>query len=155
MKRYISYKEEKYYTCMLKIISAIGGRKLKYNWLITDIEAYPIEDNNLNRLINENKYLILSNDKFLDLLEEDDFQWIWGVFSAIPEKYSTKQILQYNLPYANGNTNIYKDNNYIIQHPLAEIEIVAEDSSSVFIVSKNDKIAELFKKTYPNSRENY
>ena len=51
MKRYISEKEEKYYTHMLKVLNSIGGRNLDYNWLITDIGAYPQDDGKLDKLI--------------------------------------------------------------------------------------------------------
>ena len=37
----VSVKEKNGYTMMLKVINSIGGRNLNYNWLITDIEAYP------------------------------------------------------------------------------------------------------------------
>lgn len=157
MKRYISKNDEKYYTHMLKILNAIGGRNLKYNWLITDMEICPSDLQNLCDLIRRDKYLIISNNELIDLLEIDDFQWIWGVFSAIPEKYSVEQILELenDFPYAEGNSSIYQDNNYIIQHPLAEIEIVAFDATLVHIVTKDDKIAELFKKLYPKANNNY
>ena len=59
------------------------------------------------------------------MLEKIDFQWIWGVFSAIPKQYSEEEMLGYELPYADGNSDIYKDDSFIIQHPLADIEIVA------------------------------
>lgn len=160
MEKYISTEDEEYYTHLLKLINAIGGRSLEYRWLITDIEAYPQNnDGNLNqklyKLFTNNEYLILSNDELMDILEEDDFQWIWGVFSAIPEKYSNEEILKYELPYAENNSEIFMENNCMIQHPLAEIEIVAEDATSVFIVSKDDKVAELFKKAYPKATGNY
>ncbi|WP_167959048.1 hypothetical protein [Anaerosporobacter faecicola] len=74
------------------------------------------------------------------MLSECDFQWIWAVFSAIPEKISNEEVLKYSLPYAAENEEIYKDDVAIIQHPLADFEIVAEDSSSVFIVSKDKQI---------------
>ncbi len=154
MKRYISKDDEKYYTHMLKIINAIVGEHLKYHWLITDIEAYPQHYPRLEQLISENGYLLLSNNELLDILEKDDFQWIWGVFSAIPEQYTKEEILKYELPYIIENTKVCEDNHFIIQHPLAEIEITCVDSSYVFIVSENETVLELFKKLYPNSTEN-
>lgn len=50
---------------------------------------------------------------------------------------------------------LYEDGVSIIQHPLAEIEIVAEDSSSIFIVTDKKEVLETFKKIYPNSQRNY
>ena len=43
MKRYISRHDEIHYTNMLKLINSIGNRKLKCNWLITNVEAYPTD----------------------------------------------------------------------------------------------------------------
>lgn len=156
MKRYISSIDEKYYTYLLKVINSIGGRDLKCNWLITDIEVCPDSDEKalINNLFKQNNYLILSNNQFIAILEKNDFQWIWGVFSAIPEKYSTPEILKYELPFAEDNYDIYKDNP-IIQHPLADIEIVAFDGSMVQITSRDNQIAELFRKTYPEASEKY
>ena len=154
MKRYISDKEE-YYTHMLKVLNAIGGRSLNYNWLITNIEAYPQDNGELDKLIRENDYLFLSTDELISMLEKEDFQWIWGVFSAIPKEYTKEEVLKYELPFADGNYDIYKKDIFVIQHPLADIEIVAEDSSSVFIVAKDDDMAEKFKDLYKNVKVNY
>lgn len=155
MKRYISEKEEKYYTHMLKVLNSIGGRNLEYNWLITNIEAYPQDDGELDKLIRENDYLFLSNDELISMLEKNDFQWIWGVFSAIPNKYTKEEVLKYELPFADGNYDIYKEDLFVIQHPLADIEIVAFDSSCVQIVAKDEEIANKFKDLYKNAKVNY
>lgn len=155
MKRLISCDDEKFYTHMLKVLSSIGGKSLNYNWLISDIIAYPQDNGELDKLISENQYLFIDNSKLIEILEKRDFQWIWAVFSAIPKQYSIDEVLKYSIPFAEINTLIYQDNNPIIQHPLADIEIVAEDSSSVFIVAKDDDIIEKFKKSYPKSKANY
>lgn len=141
MKKYISSKDENYYTNMLKVINSIGGNSLRYNWLISDIETN-------DDIYFKEEYVILSTDDLLKLLNENtNLQWIWGCFSAIPEYYSKEDILKYEIPFIN-NRLIY-DNIGIIQHPLAEIEIDAVDSTFVQLISKDDKIAELFKKSFP------
>lgn len=137
MNRCISKGEDDYYTDILKVVNAIGGRSLNYNWLITEIETstgdYFYEE-----------YVILSNDELLDNLENKKIQWIWGTFSAIPKKYKQEEILKYNLP---GVENIDKKE-IKIQHPLAEIEIIAYDSTFVQLIAKDKTIAEKFKKLY-------
>lgn len=137
MNRCISKGEDEYYTDILKVVNAIGGRSLNYNWLITEIETstgdYFYEE-----------YVILSNDELLDNLENKEIQWIWGTFSAIPKKYKQEEILKYNLP---GVENIDKKE-IKIQHPLAEIEIIAYDSTFVQLIAKDKTIAEKFKKLY-------
>lgn len=141
MKRYISKEDEYYYTDMLKVIKAIGGKNLDYNWLITEIETSTGD-------YFEDEYIILTNEELLDKLESKKIQWIWGTFSAIPKKYKQEEILKYNLP---GVENIDKKE-IKPQHPLAEIEIIAYDSTFVQIIAK-DEIAEKFKRMYLRSKE--
>lgn len=154
MKRYISTRDRKYYTYMLEIIQALEGNESKYKWLISDIEAHPEKGGKYTEFIEDNRFVILSSRELLEMLLEDDFQWIWAVFSAIPKNVDDKEILRFDMPSVE-NEEIYKDDSAIIQHPLAEIEIVAEDSSSVLIVARENQIAEKFKKLFPMSRENY
>lgn len=141
MKRYISKEDEYYYTDMLKVIKAIGGKNLNYNWLITEIETSTGD-------YFKDDYIILTNEELLDKLESKKIQWIWGTFSAIPKKYKQEEILKYNLP---GVENIDKKE-IKPQHPLAEIEIIAYDSTFVQIIAK-DEIAEKFKRMYLKSKE--
>lgn len=137
MNRCISKGEDDYYTDILKVVNAIGGRSLNYNWLITEIET------STGDYFND-EYVIVSNDELLDNLENKEIQWIWGTFSAIPKKYKQEEILKYNLP---GVENIDKKE-IKIQHPLAEIEIIAYDSTFVQLIAKDKTIAEKFKKLY-------
>ena len=137
MNRCISKGEDDYYTDILKVVNAIGGRNLDYNWLITEIET------STGDYFND-EYVIVSNDELLDNLENKEIQWIWGTFSAIPKKYKQEEILKYNLP---GVENIDKKE-IKIQHPLAEIEIIAYDSTFVQLIAKDKRIAEKFKKLY-------
>lgn len=141
MKRYISKEDEYYYTDMLKVIKAIGGKNLNYNWLITEIETSTGD-------YFKDDYIILTNEELLDKLESKKIQWIWGTFSAIPKKYKQEEILKYNLP---GVENIDKKE-IKPQHPLAEIEIIAYDSTFVQIIAK-EEIAKRFKKMYPGAKE--
>lgn len=142
MKRY-SFKNENFHNgCMMKVLNSLGGKELDYNWLITDIETYFLEDD----------YLFLSTNELLDLIKKNnDPQWIWGVFSAIPKKCSKEEVLKHNFPFAFENKDLWKK--AIIQHPLADIEIISYDSSFFTIVSKNDKYIDMLKKTYSLTKE--
>lgn len=142
MKRYISKGEDIFYTDMLKVMNELGGRNLDYNWLITEIET-----NTEDYFYDE--YVILTNDELLNKLESEKIQWIWATFSAIPKKYKQEEILKYNLPEVE---NIDKKE-IKPQHPLAEIEIIAYDSTFVQIIAKDNQIAENFKKIYPKAKE--
>lgn len=140
MRRYVSQGEDSY-TNMLKVINTLGGRNLNYNWLITEIET------NTGDYFYDN-YIIMSNDELLNKLENKNIQWIWGVFSAIPKKYSKEEILNYKLPSVENIDKV----EIKPQHPFADIEIIAYDSTFVQIISKDDEIAASFHKLYPKSK---
>ncbi len=135
-------------------MKSLGKDAFKYKWLITYIQAYPQEGKEFYKLINENDYLIFTTEEFINLLEKEDFQWAFAVFSGIPIEYSSEEILQYELPFADGNYNIYTKYP-VIQHPLAEIEIVAHDAMFFQVTAKDEKILNNLKEKYFNMHEEY
>lgn len=143
MLRLSSNSDEEYYAYLYKLIYAIANINPNYNWLITDFEAYP-QIKCYQTLIMKKKYLIMSTKKLVKMLKQDNFQWIWGIFSAIPNRYSEKEILDYALPHIEENDQL------VMKHPLAEIEIGIVDSSSLYIISNNEYI-EVFKTLYPKA----
>lgn len=151
MKRVYCEKEFKYYTFLKQILLDLGLADKDYLWLISDIEAYP-RKKEYQELLDSNTYLLLNTKELLDMLEIDDFQWIWAVFSAIPACYQKEDILKYNLPYVenfeNGHYNPHIDEPKL-QHPYAEFELYAVDSSYMFMVSDNEELISKFKKSYP------
>ena len=148
MKKLISKKDEKCYAFILKIIKSIQKVNSKYNWLISAIEAYPFDVyGKMEKMLQDNEYLFLSTNELINMLEKNDFQWIWAVFSAIPNNYTIKDILKYKIPYIEDNKKIFTDT--IIQHPLADIEMVVEDGTSLSIVAKENKYLDVFKEIYP------
>ena len=151
MKRIYSKKDLKYYTHMGQILSDLDLDNKDYLWLISDIEAYP-RKKEYQELINSNSFLLLTTSELISMFKEDDFQWIWAVFSAIPSSYKRDDILKYDIPYCQyfdeGQYNPYVDEP-IIQHPYAELEIYVADSSYMFMISDNDELISKFKKCYP------
>ena len=73
------------------------------------------------------------------MVENEDFQWIWGTFSGFNKSIDQKDVLKYKFPRADGYTKIWTLP-VSIQHPLAEIEIIAWDSSLTVFISKEDKL---------------
>jgi hypothetical protein len=157
MKRVISTNDFKYYTMLKKVLFDLELANKEYWWLISDIEAYPTKEEYENFIYKENYVLIKTSD-LLKMLEVDDFQWVWAVFSVISLDYTKEEILNYELPYIQaideGEYNPYKDTPKL-QHPLAEFELYAEDSSSMFLISDNEELISRFKKVYPSFTENY
>ena len=108
-----------------------------YNWLITNIECCPM-DEELAKFF-DNEYCWIEGKDLLRLLEKEDFQWIWGVFSAFPKKVLLEEVLKYEYPYADGYKGFWK-NPITIQNPLAITEIVAWDGSLILAISENNEI---------------
>ncbi len=154
MRRIHSRKDCNGYTLFKSILFNLALNNKDYTWLISDIEACP-QNEELAKLINDKEYLLLSTKELVAMLEIEDFQWIWAVFSAIPSKYSKEEILQYELPYIQPINREYDPfgNHPKIQHPLADFEICAWDSSGMFLVTDNEELISKFKEKYPKSYE--
>ena len=151
MKRIYSKKDFKGYTCMSRVLSDLKLDSKDYWWLISDIQAVP-RKKVYQDLIDDNSYLLLSTSEFVNMLKDDDFQWVWAVFSAIPSTYEKENILKFDLPYLEyfdeGQYNPYVDEPKI-QHPYAELEIYAVDSSYMFLISDDEELIDRFKMCYP------
>ncbi len=109
----------------------------KYNWLITNIECYPSDEEIARKLADE--YCWIEGKDLFQLLNKEDFQWIWGVFSAFPKNIELKEILKYNSPYADGYKAFWT-NPITLQHPLAVTEITAWDGLTILVITKNNEI---------------
>ena len=157
MERVISIKDFKYYTMLKKVLFDLELVDKEYWWLISDIEAYPKKEAHRNFLYKED-YILIKTSDLLKILEEDDFQWVWAVFSVSPLNYTEDEILAYELPHLQfideGEYNPYEDKPKL-QHPLAEFELYAEDSSSMFLITDNEELLNQFKKSYPHFIEKY
>ena len=143
-------KGERFYTRLLGILRAIEPLHESFNWLVTDYECYPNDP-----LVDEffsREYCFLSGEELSTLLEQDDFQWIWGVFSAFEQDVPLEEILKYPVPYADHNPTFWK-NPLTMQHPLAQIEIVAFDSSLTLFLSKEQSYVDRFRHAFPLSED--
>lgn len=76
----------------------------------------------------------------------------WGVLSGFKREVPLHQVLSYGLPYADGYTGFWK-NPISIQHPMADIEIVAWDSALTLLISRDEAIAQVFRNAYPRSED--
>lgn len=157
MKRLISTKDFDYYTKLKNILLDLELANKEYWWLISDIEAYPSKEEYQDFIYKED-YVLIKTSALLEILKEDDFQWIWAVFSVIPIKHTEEEILNYDLPQLQliyeGEYNPFIDEPRL-QHPLAEFELYAEDSSSMFLISDDEELLSKFKKAYPKFTNNY
>ncbi len=154
IKGLILNEKDKVYSKFLYLFKNIIEFQKDYNWLISDIECYPITSKYQN--IFNDSYLWMSGEELYNILKYEDFQWIWAVFSGFKKNIKLEEILKQELPYANGYKGFWS-NPLSIQHTLADIEIVAWDSICSIFICNDDKTIKNISKIYLNAKdlENY
>lgn len=125
-----------------------------YNWLITDCEAYPKRLGHGVRIAQskDGRYSWIDGTELTNIVKKDDFQWIWAVLSGFDKSISKADALKYKLPYADGYAGFWKEN-ITIQHPLADIELVAWDSGCTLLIGRESSIIRKFREAFPLSED--
>ena len=122
----------------------------QYNWLISDIMAYPTCAQYGD--IYTRAYVWLSGEALSDWLRRDHFHWIWAVFSGFRPDVPLEEILHSRLPYANGYAGFWT-NPLTLQHPLSEIEIAAWDGECALVIGKHSQIIAETAALFPAARD--
>ncbi len=144
----------RFYTYLGPLFAAIGQRQEQYNWLITDFEGgFPLEERvRLNRRNLRERHAWIDGGTLTRLAGQGNTQWSWGVFSGFDRSVTLKQALEYDLPWADGNPGFWK-NPVSVQHPLAQMEIVAWDNASTILISRDQKAVCEFAAAFPDSMD--
>ena len=129
------------YSYFKQVFDKIEVLSIQYNWLISYPECYP-QDKELEKRMQKD-YLWLPGREIKSLFQLEDFQWVWGVLSGFSSNILLEDVLKYPLPYADGYSGFWK-NPVTLQHPLAEIELVAWDSSCTLCIAKKERIIDEF-----------
>ena len=145
-------KGEARYTYLKKIFSMMSNFQKNYNWLISDCEASPKSLGHSVRISQSGDYAWISGEELTGIIKKDDFQWTWAVLSGFEKCYTLQEVLNYQLPYADGNRCFWQED-ISIQHPLSSIEIVAFDGSLTLFISRNDELAKKFRQAFPLSKD--
>lgn len=155
MKGAILDKGQDYFTYLDRILPALEGVHLKYNWLISCLTCDHYSDDLLSCIL-DNNCAWLTGEQLEDIVYHDEIQFIWAVLSAFDKSITLDDVLKHELPCADGYKGFWY-NPVTIQHPKAEIEIVPWDSSLVLLIAKDNTIAENFLKYFPMGEdlENY
>ena len=135
-----------FHTNLTELLRPIFEDLKTCNWVLSDLdfiahEEIPIE-------FGEDYYILEQED--FEKLAKARVQIIWGVISAIP-KNETIDLDQNNLPYVEGNDNVWKDGNLQLQNSL--IEIIAFDSYYTIIKFRNSELSEKFKNYFDEAIE--
>ena len=132
------------FTDMPKVIEVLNSRVEDYNWLITDHEYY-------GDFSIENEYGFFTGEELKKFAEPNSL-WVWAVVSGFSKEIPLSEILKYPLPYANGYTGFWH-NPLSIQHPLAEVEIVAWDGVLTLFISKHKDLVDKYRRAFSLSRD--
>lgn len=131
-----------WFTNMRVVFEALDGLQKNYSWLVTDIECYPeIEE------IKEG--LIISGEKLTDIVNREDIQFVWAVFTGFQKDIEIDNINLEVVPYIRENYDFWTDAK--IQHPQAKVEVDCCDSSYVALLSKDELISKKFKEYFNES----
>lgn len=138
-----------FFTYMKEFMDVAHDNMSKYNWLISDYECnvYPSKDIDANK-----EFAWIDGKSLISLINENDIQFVWAVFSAFPKDITLEAVLKYSLPFANGNECIW-GTTIRLQNPLAEIEIIAWDSSLLIIRAQSSDLIKKFKSAYPEAHD--
>ena len=132
-----------WHTNLWDVFHAMDGVLLTHNWLITDWAC--------NQAIPSlcPDPLWFTGLELAELLQKhQDLQWIWAVVSGFDPAIRREQVMEYPLPWADGNEAIWQSSP-AIQHPLADLEILAWDSSMTVVISRCAQELASLKRAFP------
>jgi len=108
---------------------------------------YPSKELPLNA-----KYVFLDGKQLTEVVENNEIQFIWGVFTGFKKQITLGEILDEPLPYADGNAQLW-NKDIKIQNSLADIEIISWDSSLLMMLAKEEKVIDDFTKIFPKCKD--
>ena len=132
-----------YFTNMSMVLNALKLKVSDYDWFVSDIETncceadFPTQDQ------------WISGEKLQALLEKNEIQFIWSVFSAVPKGFRT---IVEEAPYIEDNPSYWKGKDISPQLKGGLFEIACWDSSATILVGLPAKMTESFMQAYPDTR---
>ena len=117
-------------------------------WLISDLEINTSEMEKLP--INHEKDWFLISAQEMKKICKTDTQIVWGAFSGI-DKNAELKTDRIELPYADGNGEIWKNGNLQVENSI--IEIIAWDSSYTIVKFTEKKMSDKFKEYFDEAIE--
>jgi len=147
MKGVILEKGIENFTKLNLFLPAIKEDICSYNWLITDIDS----DYSSDSLV-EKGYEFLSGEAFVELIKNDEYKFVWGVFSAFSKDVSLDEILSNGIPFADGYTGFWKST-VSLQNSLAITELVLWDGMLAMIISCEEDVINKFLAFYSSGKD--
>jgi hypothetical protein len=137
------------------VFEALGVRQREFNWLITDLEyaitglqkpeTPPWPCNGPRELPHW-----ISGDDLASVVDAVEMQIHWAVFTGFSRDIELDLQTLNPLPYADGNPDLWHPETRM-QHPLAQIEIVCWDNTSLLLLCSDSGIGESFRAFFPEA----
>jgi hypothetical protein len=150
MKGMILERNHQWFTNMQLVFKNLNGLHKNYNWLITNSDCYP-QNEDYFKLFSSWNPVWMSGENLDKMIMSEEFQWVSGVLSAFEKDVPKEEVFKYDNPIWES-ADFWK-NPISIQHPLAEIEIVPWDGMLLLFISKYDKYAQLFQDKFPDAQD--
>lgn len=133
----------KYHTNLSVLFEPIKEDILNLKWLVSDLE---FTNWNCEKLpINHEKDWFMISSEEMKSICETEAQIIWGVFVGIDKDLELNP-RKIEIPYADGNANIWKSGNLQIEN--SKVEIIAWDSSYTIVKFTDQKMSDKFKEYF-------
>lgn len=132
-----------FHTDLKTLLFPIEHEIQHFKWFFSDLEINTSELDHIPINHYEDFFNISSDE--MNLIRNSDTQIIWGVMSAV-ELNQFINIDINHLPFADGNDNVWRINNFQIEGSI--IEIIAWDSSYTIIKFRNKYLSDKFKKYF-------
>jgi len=136
------------HTLLSELTTPLQSYLKAYKWLFSDLDFLTNKLPNLP--INFDKDYFLLTAKDFQQIADADVQIIWGALLAVPNDQEI-YIDEQNLPFVEGNDNIWTNGN--IQLENAEIEIDCFDSSYTIVKFKSEEMSKVFKEYFSEAIE--
>lgn len=132
-----------YFTDIRLMLDALGVCAADYDWYISDIETnYYGTD-----FHSEDQWIC--GQQLSDFLQNNDVQFIWAVFSAVPTGHRSAVE---EVPYVEGNPNYWKGTEPMPQLAGALFEIACWDSSATIFIGLPAEMEASLIRAYPETR---
>ncbi|MDI9862817.1 hypothetical protein QM480_00670 [Flectobacillus sp. DC10W] len=138
----------KFHTNLKVLLEPIQDEISNLKWLISDLEMNTYQLKYLP--VNHDKEWFLISAEEMKVLCKTEIQIIWGVFVGILETQEIEPS-QIDLPFADGNGQIWENGNLQVEH--SKIEIIAWDSSYTIVKLTDPIMSEKFKAFFQEAIE--
>lgn len=133
----------RYFTNMQEVFDAAGIEARQYDWFVSDIEInYTPEGFSLGDQW-------MTRDELAQLVCDNDLQFIWAVFSAVPIGNRPSVV---DAPYCEGNPNYWNGTDPGPQLDGAVFEIACWDSSATILIGLPEHARRAFVLKYSDTR---